>query len=365
MRIATFQATDAADAVAQIRAALGSKAVVLNVRQLSAVGLARLWKKPGLEVMAGVWEAPTEQEVSPGTMVAPPGPEVGALVGSAVIPVPPCEAPSLPRLVEGSAPESELWLRASGWKSAGVLEKMGLLPLYAEQILQEAEFGVASGSTPSLAQELALIKAALHRLWRPASALEDNHPPRPHVFLGGPGTGKTTVLNKWLAQTVLMDNRPARVWRLDGRHANTAESLSVYCEILGVPVARSWRGSPPGAVPGERWFLDLPGVDYQNPAAMGELRDQLERLGRPHVHLVVNAAYAVPLLLNQGRSFSDLPVEDVICTHLDEESNWSKLWNLVLGTNYSLRYLSAGQNIPGRFLKAGPEDLLPALFRGF
>jgi hypothetical protein len=34
----------------------------------------------------------------------------------------------------------------------------------------------------------------------------------------------------------------------------------------------------------------------------------------------------------------------------------------VLGTNCPLRFLSAGQNIPGRFLPAQPDLLSPALF---
>ncbi len=365
MRIATFQATDAADAVAQVRTTLGAAAVVLNVRQLPVGGVARFWRKPRLEVVAGVLDAPAEPESQPVSVLAPVEPSGETFPVATAIQAAPFGFTRAGQPSAASVPQPDPWLGSNDWKSAVVLEKMGLLPLYAEQVLQEAEAGVSAGAPRSLPQELALIKAALRRFWRPPPPLEDHHPPRPHVFLGAAGSGKTTVLNKWLAQTVLMDNRPARVWRLDGRQANTAESLSVYCEILGVPITRSWPGVPAAATPGERWFVDLPGVDYQNAAALSEMRAQLEHLGRPQVHLVINAAYTVPLLLAQGRSFSILPVEDLICTHLDEESNWSKLWNLILGTNYSLRYLSAGQNIPGRFLRAGPDDLLPPLFRGF
>ena len=80
------------------------------------------------------------------------------------------------------------------------------------------------------------------------------------------------------------------------------------------------------------------------------------------MHLVLNAAYAVPLLLAQARAFDGLPVADLVLTHLDEETAWGKLWNLVLGTKYPLRLLSAGQNIPGRLLPARPELLAPPLF---
>src|SRR5260370_24582372 len=63
---------------------------------------------------------------------------------------------------------------------------------------------------------------------------------RPHVFIGPPGTGKTTLLCKWMALSVLNENRTAKVWRLDGTNANTAEFLNIYGEMLGVPVERFW-----------------------------------------------------------------------------------------------------------------------------
>ncbi|HYG35194.1 MAG TPA: hypothetical protein VEC99_10440, partial [Clostridia bacterium] len=76
------------------------------------------------------------------------------------------------------------------------------------------------------------------------------------------------------------------------------------------------------------------------------------------VHLVLNAAYEGQLLLAQGRAFGTLPVNDVILTHIDEEPRWGKLWNFVLGTNYTVSYLSAGQNLPGDFQPADPERVL-------
>src|SRR6266496_2959931 len=52
VQVIPFVADSAADAVAQIRAKLGPDAVVVNVRQLPADGLAKLWKTPRIEVLA-------------------------------------------------------------------------------------------------------------------------------------------------------------------------------------------------------------------------------------------------------------------------------------------------------------------------
>ena len=78
----------------------------------------------------------------------------------------------------------------------------------------------------------------------------------------------------------------------------------------------------------------------------------------------MNGAYDISTLLAQARAFSGLPIEDLIITHLDEESRWGKVWNLALGTNYSIRHFSTGQNIPGDFHEASAEMIFARQFAG-
>ena len=105
-------------------------------------------------------------------------------------------------------------------------------------------------------------------------------------------------------------------------------------------------------------FVDLPGADWSDSTAIDHLATQLWLLPPSQIHLVLNAAYEVPLLFAQVRAFSSLPITDLSFTHLDEENRWGKLWNLVLGTNYSVRFFSGGQNIPGHFQAATAAGLL-------
>jgi flagellar biosynthesis GTPase FlhF len=62
------------------------------------------------------------------------------------------------------------------------------------------------------------------------------------------------------------------------------------------------------------------------------------------------------------RAFSKLPITDLIVTHLDEETRWGKVWNLALGTNFPVHFLSSGQNIPGDFIAASAEQLFSRQF---
>jgi flagellar biosynthesis protein FlhF len=233
---------------------------------------------------------------------------------------------------------------------------MGFLPRYAERVLDHLRFVPHRTPAGSFAEELSLTRNALIQLWRPCPPVQ---PATPHVFVGPHGSGKTTVLCKWLTQSVLLEGQSARVWRLDGRIANTAETLGVHCEILGVPIERSWVA---GKCEETMQFVDLPGVTWSDKTELQELSRLLQQLASPQVHLVLNAGYDTQLLLSQARAFASLPVADVIMTHLDEEERWGKLWNLILGTNYSIRFLNAGQNIPGDFREASAEEIVDRQF---
>jgi len=332
MNAVSFLARDAAHALQQIHSRLGSDAVVLSVGQVPVSGFSRLWRRPQLEVLAGVPDA-----------APPPVARTAGTIDS----VEPAEA----------GPSG----LGGGWRSAGILHQLGLLPLNVDKVLDRVRGSHGDLPPASLLAEFSLVRAALASFWRPPSRAASGSPAI-HVFIGPAGSGKTTALCKWLTKSVLAEGRSARAWRLDGRAAHFAGLLDVYGEILGVPVGREWQiPQAPGGF--DLGFVDLPGLEAQDSIAVEQFRGRLGTMGPAQVHLVLNAAYDVSVLLAQARAFSALPVNDVIFTHLDEEKRPAKLWNVVLGTNFTIRFLSGGQNIPGDFLSASADHLIPRQIR--
>jgi len=346
MQVHRFLARDAEHAITQIREELGPEAVVAHVQPAPRKGLSRLWGRPHLEVLAYL-----------------PDPE------AAPDPIPPlAEPPSIPRRVPAppNLPSPPLLTGLDepilGTSSSQLLERMGLLPIYAERVWEHALSMHNQGTPASPAEEIAWARKSLAAFWRtPTKSAPIPGKAQVEVFVGPCGSGKSTALCKWLTQTMFAEGRQAGVWRLDGLGANFAAHLDLHCELLKIPVQRTW--APGMAAEWDQCFIDLPGTDYRNAAAIASLRSRLEQFPQARVHLCLNAAYATRLLIEQARAFDELPISDLILTHLDEERAWGKLWNLVVGTKFTIQYLAAGQNIPGDFRLASSDHLLRGHFQ--
>lgn len=335
MKLVPFIAENAQIALARIQQQLGPDAVVVSVRKLPQSGMARLWHRHAqIEVLACV----PEETHAPRKHVVPPGVDAYVPFDEKVEPLPPVAGQTVRR-----------------WQSVAWLESLGLLAEHAEALQNKICAVNGSEPPPAPIAEWSAVREVLAGFWRsPRQTMEGTG--RPHLFVGPSGSGKTTVLCKWMTGAVLTQERLVKVWRLDGSTANTAEFLSLHCELLGLTAERFW--SEPTA-PADLMFVDLPGVDASDAVAVEALREQLAGLPQAHVHLVLNAACETHILFEQLRAFLPLAPEDLIFTHLDEEQKRVKLWNFVLGTNLPLGFLSAGQKIPGDFGRADSVSLFP------
>jgi len=146
VQVIPFIAESATDAVAQIRARLGPDAVVVNVRQLPADGLAKLWKSPRIEVLAYKPEAQATTGAMGLDSIAELKQELQAIrqqLGPA------SSVPSgLSALGLAGGPGSEIVHRpGAGARSAGpvswrvgeVLETSGLMPVHTQRVLERLQ----------------------------------------------------------------------------------------------------------------------------------------------------------------------------------------------------------------------------------
>ncbi len=370
MNVVKVVANSPQEALEKVHAQLGAQAVVLNVRKLPVNGIRKIWTQPQVEVMATAPEPKADhQELLlrlndkidqlERDLLHRPAVAQGAHVIRGAQPPLAALPPKIAEMIRGA--------RVAGGDgeggllpSAKILEQLGVLPSHARWVSGQARNFLGFTKPRNLQEEFTLIRETLSDYWR---QLVRRHvlPGNPlRVLVGTPGTGKTTALCKWMTREVLLSNRPVRVWRLDGAAPNLADFLNVHCEVLRVPVERLWDAAEP--IPEDTLrFVDLPGVPVDDREGRRALGEQLRALPQAQVLLVLNAAYDLGLLLAHARFFSGLPLAGIVLTHLDEESRWSKCWNLVLATQLPIIHLSGGQHIPGNFDEAQPEALFDRL----
>lgn len=384
MKLVTIVADSVAEALAEVNRQLGPNAVIVNVRKMGSPGLSRIWKKPQIEVQATVPSQPSPPPQPPATpqptSLEPktarrvskkrnrPEKPVGLDSGIRKRPVFDKEVVENKQLISerfsSQAPDIlKAYQAATGKKKsaepnlAQMLENLGLLPLHVQWLTDQLRESKLTRKFESLKEEFAAIQEFLVSYWNRLAPVTKSPENATRILLGTPGVGKTTCLCKWLTHEVLLENRTARVWRLDGDCANTADFLSIHGEILGVPVERVWTRESyeqPGA---ELQFIDLPGMSAHDLPGIARLKHYQEDFKPAKFYLVLNAAYDLTHLLDHVKAYSVLPLAGLILSHLDEDRRWGKFWNLLLGTRLPVIYLSADQNIPGIFCKASPTSL--------
>lgn len=412
MNVRSFTAESGPEAVRMVKDALGPEAVIVSVRPVAPSGLARLWQPARVEVLA---YAPEDSESSPSapgastpTVAASPSSAVASVPSQPVISVPlaatavpvrptpppapppafraptaptsPPPAREKPRFptptwpsnpIEGRFPASGLsaiTAPVSGAKLEGFLLRSGLDPVWVERLLEMAQERMRSSSSLGLPRELDVVARLLRELW--PVWVPPRKPVRTRILIGPTGVGKTTALCKWMARELILSGQPARVYRLDGVVANTAEVLSVYAEVFGARVERcrtedsavsgsSQLGADPEA--GVDW-VDLPGIDWTDRTQLEQLYELVMQQGEAELLLVLNAAYDPAILLAQARVFSVFPLSGILFTHMEEVQRVGGLWSVLLGTKLPVRFFSTGQNVPGGFDEAVSDALIRRQF---
>ncbi|MGC8887711.1 MAG: hypothetical protein ACP5MG_11205 [Verrucomicrobiia bacterium] len=364
MEIKSFVANSAIEAVSKIREELGPQAMVLEIRQIKPSGIARIFQKPKIEVLA---YKPAEDDRKEETQLNELKRELSTIKTLIEEKIKTVQKEEL-RFNSFASPEGFPFYGTSNYlDEPGIterkdwridfLQRLGIEALYARTIVEDISGGESCEALPTPIEARRLIEQ-LKRFFNGKQT--EQLPEGVHIFIGSPGCGKSTFLCKLLSRIVFAQSSPARVIQMDAVTANTSELPALYCEILGIPFTRNFISDvdfEKGYV-----FVDLPGVDWQNRVAIEKLSQVLAEFRNPHIHLVLNLCYDTRLLIAQARAFSSINISDLVFTHIDEGALLGKIFNLVLGTNYTVGFLSGGQNIPGEIYSNNFDVISQRLF---
>jgi flagellar biosynthesis protein FlhF len=334
-----FTVGTAEEAAALIRERLGPEARVLSVRNLDQGGLSRLWSKPKLEVIAQIGEAPA--------------PDLSTLDedDSDELELPDYSAG--PAVAQGGEARPEAVLRPAQLDRPARLplrRTVGLSALLTRSGLSDLALGRLQTSSFWPEAESAPLHRALvdigHHIQQQAQARWKGAPLRRAAFFGSPGCGRTTALCKWIGREVFRHARTGHVVTVEFDRPNPTGTLPVFCEALGIPVARFPAATEP-VMPGGFVYFDLPGISLRDPSANRPVAQFLDAEKITDRVLVLNAAYDHAALRSAYAAARDLGGTHVVFTHLDEVTQWGRLWDYLLDGALEPLFLSTGPSLTG------------------
>lgn len=321
-----FLVKSAEQAAEVIRTQLGGNARVLSVRTVEAGGLSKLWASPRLEVIAQVDDAKVSETALPS-----------------------------PTTREEAEAASKLFGRQSAQTQSlsSLLRRSGM----SEMAMGRLE---ADPAWPSIASEPLHrgIIAVTRLLQREAERREDVTPLTRAAFIGTPGSGRTTALCKWLGLEVFRRARMGHVLTAEFDKPHSPGVLPVFCEAMGVHVARFPASTQP-AVAGGFVYFDLPGLSLRNPADNQPILNFLNQEKVTQRVLVLNAAYDHATLRAAYATGRAMGATHLVFTHLDEVAQWGRLWDYVGDGALKPLFLGTGPSLTGEC----EDDVWSALIR--
>ncbi|WP_415908171.1 hypothetical protein [Oleiharenicola sp. Vm1] len=321
-----FVVKSAEDAARVIREQLGENARVLSVRNVESGGMLGLFSSPKLEVIAQLIAPEPAPEPAPAVVEEPKA--VLSELGAA------SEAVSAGRV---RAPRS--MIRAPKMTLPELLRRSG----FSEPLLARLERSPEWRRLEELPLHRALVEVGHHL--RDLAAHRASRPPlRRAAFLGTPGVGRTTALCKWLSAEVFRRARIGHVVTAEFDRPNAPGQLPVFCEALGVPLAHFPASTEP-ATENAFVYFDLPGLSLRHPAENAVVARFLDAEQITERVLVLNAAYDHATLRAAYAAGRELGATHVVFTHLDEVSQWGRLWDYLLDGDLEPLFLATGPSL--------------------
>lgn len=390
--VRTFRAPDTNAALAAVKAAMGSEAVILSTRSVDA----GMFRRAEVEITAALGQAeedlprPRPRPRSAAAAVAAHALAAGQPAPRAAAPPPAPRPPpvrpeddpvsdelrSLRRSVEEARKAlatvtrearagRDLQLPPAAAEIHARLTGRGVEPALAEGLVRSA----LASTGPDAQAILAAVRDLLGERLVPCRA-PWLHESRHVIAVVGPtGVGKTTTLAKMAARAILEAKKRVAFVTLDTYRIGATEQLARYGEIMGAPVlvARD-RGELARAM--ERVAdVDLVLVDTAGRSTPEDVARQaalVRTIPRVQLHLVVSAATGASELAAVADRYRALQPDRLVVSKVDEAAGPGGILSASVRICRPISCVADGQRVPEDLhaltgsqlvdLVAGPDD---------
>ncbi|MBW7906913.1 MAG: hypothetical protein LC135_07285 [Phycisphaerae bacterium] len=329
-KVHTFEAASMAEALAQVKRALGPDAVILEAH-----------KRPPRDGAPGAVRFEIQAAVAPPAEHAPapfrPRPETAAAAPAARVPAAEPVDPA----------RHALFVELTQRDVAAEL---------AAELLRHAA-SAAGRKADAAALRAALCEAIARMVPIGGGVRLDGSEARRVALVGPPGGGKSSTIGKLAAQLRLRQKARVGLLSLDNQRLACSEPLRRYAALLQVPfvearTAAQMRLAARTLADCQVTLIDTPGVGPRDELRMQRLASLLASLPGCEVHLVLPASADRVAQRRAFQRFERLGVQRVILTRLDEAVGMGTLLHVIRELGRPLSYLADGQRIPADLSEA-------------
>jgi flagellar biosynthesis protein FlhF len=175
----------------------------------------------------------------------------------------------------------------------------------------------------------------------------------PHVvaLIGPTGVGKTTTLAKLAANLKLREKHRVGLITLDTYRIAAVDQLKRYADIIGSPLrvantGEELREAVRAMSDCDFLLIDTAGRSPNDTMKLNELRGLLGVIEPDEVHLVLSSTASESAINLAVSRFSEVRVDKIIFTKIDEAAHVGVVLNVVRKVNKSLSYITTGQDVP-------------------
>ncbi|MEB3298487.1 MAG: flagellar biosynthesis protein FlhF [Candidatus Sericytochromatia bacterium] len=244
--------------------------------------------------------------------------------------------------------------------------KQDVEPALVRQMLARLH---ALGAThePALTERFPEVLDELVRFGGPILPPPPDHDgPRLVALVGPTGVGKTTTIAKLAATWLLQHKASVGLITFDTYRVAAVDQLKVYGDIIGVPVEvvltpGGLREALKRLESRDLVLIDTPGRSPSHKLHLSELRSFLDVAPGREVHLVLAAPTTRINLVQAVESFSQVGVDRLLFTKMDEALTQGALISVANGVGLPLSYVTVGQAVPDDLVVAGRDLLLKGL----
>lgn len=323
MQLKRFEAQTMPEALRNVRADLGERAVILETRRING-GLLGL-RPARVQVLAGI-----NQDSAP---------DLNAnLAAVRALLRPPTDlrrADVLERLHEAGV-ESALALSVMDACPAGAIDAV-----IAAEMASRIPVGGAQGT--GLPARIALV--------------------------GPTGVGKTTTTAKLAARFALTKKKKVALLTIDTYRIGAVEQLRTYARVMGLPLEvvnspEEMTGAVARHADKDVLLIDTVGRSPRRALQLAEIKTFLNAAAPTETHLVLAAPGGLNYLMDTAASFEVLDPTHLIITKLDEMPQWGAIASLTHRTGLPVSFITDGQEVPRNLVPANAEAIATHILGG-